>query len=180
MIRSKSSKGQATLEFVLLAPLLFLFFLSIGQLAFTGYVSFAVQRAAFAISRAAAASDDPSTYNPYTQLGYCLSPLGQLNRITLATILATKCDIRTDGEKVHVQVIYPMPIWIPGVAKVFGQKLNLNPVDSIPMASSLESVFRILGKPIPDFSLNGLNLPYVHLISFSADTIDENSIGSKI
>ena len=171
-----SNKGQAAVEFSLLAPLLFLIFFCVIQLAYCAYASFALQRATLAIARDAASSDSPSSYNPYFQLVYCLAPLGKLNRQALATVLATKCDINTDGNVVHVQLIYPMPIWIPGVGKIFGQKLSLNSVQTSPMTSSLQMAFQILGKPLPNLSFTGLNLPYVHLSSFSTSTVDENSI----
>jgi hypothetical protein len=169
-----NQKGQSAVEFVLIAPLLFFMFFGIIQIAYTAYVSFAVQRAAYSISREAAASDDPVTYNPYYQLAYCLAPLGQLNHVTLATILATKCEITADDDQVHVQIIYPMPIWVPLVGKIFGEKLNLNPIGMVPLGPTLQQVFQIIGKPIPDIAFNNLNLPFVHLMVFSADAVNEN------
>lgn len=172
-------RGQSAVEFLLTVPLLFFIFLGIIQLAFSGYVCFSVQRAANAIAREAASSDDPTQYDPTLQLGYCLAPLGQLNHQTLATVLATKWNIQTDGQKVHVDLSYPMPIWVPGVGSLMGQKLSLSPADAASMSSALQIVFQALGKPLPDFTWIGSNLPYVHLVSFSCDTVDENSVGSE-
>ena len=178
MFFSKESKGQSSVEFLLVAPFLFLIFFGIIQLAFSAYVVFAVQRTTNSIARAAAASEDPSQYDPTIQLGYGLAPLGLLSHQTLATVLATKCAIQTNGDTVHVQVSYPMPIWVPMAGRLLGQKLSLVPADATAMCSALQVIFQALRKPVPDFTSVSSNPPYVQLISFSCDAVDENSIGS--
>ncbi len=170
-------KGQSAVEFVLLSPLLFFIFFGIIQFAYSAYVAFAVQRAAYAIAREAAACPNPKTFNPYFQLVYCLAPLGQLNNATLATALATKCDISVEDDSVQVRLFYPMPIWVPMVGKLFGEKLQLNPSNLGPVDSDLKSAFQLIGKPLPELSLQSLTLPYVHFIAFSATTPEEAPLG---
>ncbi len=176
MKKKLQTKGQSLVEFVLIVPLFFMILFGIIQIAYMAYVSFAVQRATFAIAREAASSTNPAAYNPYFDLAYSLTPLGQLNQSTWATVLATNCEIKTDGKTVHVQVRYPMPIWVPVIGKIFGQKLDLNNSGITSSISDLTEVFQLLGKPVPDFSINNLSLPYVRLVTFSANALDENSI----
>lgn len=175
-----NQKGQSAVEFALLSPLLFVIFFGIIQLAYSVYVAFAVQRAAYAIAREAAASTDPISFNPYFQLVYCLAPLGQLNSSTLATALATKCDISVEDETVKVRLLYPMPIWVPMIDKLFGEKLQLNPSNLGAADSSLKSAFQIIGKTPPELSLQGLTLPYVRFMAFSATTPEETSLGYQV
>lgn len=178
MTSSKFQRGQSLAEFALIAPLLFLFFFALIQIAYTTLAAFTVQRAAFAIAHEAAASDDPKSYNPYFQLAYCLAPLGQINSTTMATVLATHCDISVDdADYVHVQVSYPMPIWVPLAGKIFGQPFQVSSALRSPMESTLEYVFEALGKPKPDFSFKQFSFPNVQILSFSAEALDENSIG---
>lgn len=172
-------RGQAAAEFLLVAPLLFLIFFGIVQLAYFAYGSLAVQRAAYAAARGAACSADPSAYDPRLQLAYCLAPLAQLNRRALLSVLATRCEVQADGFRVRARLDYPMPIWIPGLGRIFGQKLSLIPADAAPLWSSLRSLFQWTGKPLPDFPGDPADLPYVRVISFSADAVDENSIGRE-
>ncbi len=146
-------------------------------MAYFAYGSLAVQRAAYAAARGAARSADPSAYDPRLQLGYCLAPLARLNRRALFSVLATRCEIQTDGDKVRAHLDYPMPIWIPGLGGIFGQRLSLIPADAAPIWSSLQALFKWTGKPLPDFAGNLSDLPYVRVISFSADAVDENSMG---
>jgi hypothetical protein len=163
----------------LTAPVLFLFFFGIIQLAYTAYVSFAVQRAAYSIAREASSSGSPENYDPYFQLFYCLYPIGQLHHATLGTLLATTCSITSDDDGVHVRIVYPMPIWVPMVGKIFGEKLQLSASDLGPLTNDLQQVSQILGKPLPDLSFTGAALPYVHLMTFTADGFDENTAVSQ-
>jgi Flp pilus assembly protein TadG len=171
-------RGQSLAEFALIAPLLFIFFFALIQITYTAYAAFAVQRAAFAIAHEAAASDDPKSYDPYFQLAYCLAPLGQINSTTMATVLATHCEINVDDpDYVHVQISYPMPIWIPLVGKIFGQPFQVTSALRSPMENTLERVFEALGKPKPDLSFKQLSFPNVLIYSFSAEALNEGSIG---
>jgi hypothetical protein len=180
MASRPSQKGQSLSEFVLIAPLLFIFFFALIQVAYTAFAAFALQRAAFAIVRDAAASDDPKTYNPYFQLAYCLAPLGQINSTTLATVLATHCDITVDDEDyVHARLSYPMPIWVPLVGKIFGHSFQVSSALRSPMEETLEYVFEALGKPKPDLSFKQLTFPNVQTLSFNAAALNEGSIGNQ-
>jgi hypothetical protein len=174
----KIQGGQSLAEFALIAPVLFIFFFALIQITYTAYAALAVQRAAFAIAHEAAASDDPKTYDPYFQLAYCLAPLGQINSTTLATVLATHCDITIDDANyVHAQISYPMPIWIPLAGNIFGQPFQVSAALRSPMESTLEYVFEALGKPKPDLSFKQLSFPNVQIITFSAEALNESSIG---
>jgi len=180
MVPVKSQAGQSLAEFALLAPLVFIFFFGLIQIAYTAYAAFAVQRAAFAIAREAAASPDPKSYNPYFLLAYCLAPLGQINTTTLATVLSTHCDINLDEETedyVHVRVSYPMPIWVPLAGKIFGQPFQVSSALRSPMEDTLEKVFEALGKPKPNLSFKQLTFPNVQTLIFSAEALKESSIG---
>jgi len=173
------SKGQAAVEFVTLAPLVFLIFFGIIQLAYTAFISFAVQEATFSIARSAAASNSPESYDPTLQIIYSLTPISKLNHSTLATLLATQCHIQTDGQTVHVVVKYPMPIWIPIIQKIFGKKLSIPASVWIPNEILLNQVFEIAGTTPPNLSLQIPTLPYVHWLTFSANALDENSINQN-
>ncbi len=180
MSPGSKSQGQSLAEFALIAPLLFLFFFALIQLTYGVFASFAVQRAANAIAREAAASEDPKTYNPYFQLAYCLAPLGQINSTTLATVLATHCDITQDeetGDYIQVRVSYPMPLWVPLAGKLLGQPLQVASALRSPMETSLESAFEALGKPKPDFSFKQFSFPYVLNLFFTAQALSETTVG---
>jgi hypothetical protein len=178
MVKKFQPQGQSVTEFTLVAPVLFLIIFCVIQLAYLAYVQLAVQRASLAIAREASCSNNPASYDPSFQLGYCLSTLGSLNKAALATVLATKCSISTDGTRVHVLISYPMPIWVPLAGNIFGQKLSLDSPGVMPMESSLQNAFKILGKPVPNFSFGNFNVPYIRYITYSADAVDENSIHS--
>jgi hypothetical protein len=176
----QKTKGQAMVEFVSLAPLVFLIFFGIIQLSYMAFIAFAVQQTAFSIAKNAAASNNPESYDPTFQLVYSLTPIGKLNQNTLITILATQCRIQTDGKKVHVVVQYPMPIWIPVIQNIFGEKLSISPNTILPDQSLLNQVFAVVGVSPPDLSPQNLNLPYVRWMSFSADAMDENYLNPKL
>jgi hypothetical protein len=174
------SQGQSLAEFTLIAPLLFLFFFALIQLTYGAFASFAVQRAANAIAREAAASEDPKAYNPYFQLAYCLAPLGQINSTTLATVLATHCDISIDeetGDYVQVRVYYPMPLWVPMAGRLLGQPFQVASALRSPMENALEIAFEALGKPKPDLSFKQFSFPHVLNLSFTAQALNENTVG---
>jgi hypothetical protein len=173
-----SPRGQSLAEFALVAPLLFIFFFALIQVTYGAFAAFSIQRAAFAIAREAAASDDPRTYNPYFQLAYCLAPLGQLSSTTMATVLATCCEITIDDAGyVHAKVSYPMPIWVPLIGKIFGRPFQVSSALRSPMEETLEKVFETLGKPKPDLSFKQFAFPNVQTLSFSAEALNEGSIG---
>ncbi len=162
----------------MIAPFLFMFFFGLIQITYTAFAAFAVQRAAFAVAREAASSNEPTKYNPYFQLAYCLAPIGQLSPTTMATVLATRCDINIDDEGyVHAQVSYPMPIWVPLIGKIFGRPFQISSALRSPMEDTLERVFESLGKPKPDLSFKQLHFPNVQTLTFTAEALNENSVG---
>lgn len=169
-------KGQSTVEFVLIAPLLFFIFFGIIQIAYLGYASLAVQRATLSIAKSAARSQLPELYDPHFQLFYSLIPLETLNKSILATVLSTECSIQSNGTKVHVEVRYPMPIWVPLVGRFIGEPLSTSSFTNTTGLDLVQKIFQIIGKSPPDLSLLRFKPPYVRWITFSADTFDENGI----
>jgi hypothetical protein len=176
MAKPKGQRGQSTVEFVLLAPLLFFIFFAILQLFYIGYVSLAVQRAALSIAQETALTTERSDNIVHAKLIYSLLPISKLNRTTLACAMASQCQIKTQSEKVRVQVRYPMPIWIPLVGRVFGESIipsaNYN---NTPYGQAIRRIFQLLGKNPPDLSFTGLKFPHARWISFEAETFNEGA-----
>ncbi|HVZ80578.1 MAG TPA: TadE/TadG family type IV pilus assembly protein [bacterium] len=169
-----SQRGQSAVEFALIAPFLFFVFFAIIQLAYMAYASFAVQRAALSIARDAARSDDPELYDPHFQLLYSLGPLAALNRTTLATALASKCSIATNGAKVVVTLKYPMPIWVPLAGEVFGVPLSTSFLQENSTGALMTDILKGLGLDPSILSIPALHLPNVFWMTFTAEAIDEN------
>jgi hypothetical protein len=168
--------GQSATEFLLIAPLLFFIFFAIIQLAYIAYASLAVQRATLSIAKDAARSNGILPYDPEFQLLYSLAPLGSLNNQTLATVMATQCIIDRNQESVHVEVKYPMPIWVPMLGNLIGQPLPPSHSTNLPAFEMLKTIFKLLGKTSPNLLLSNSTPPFVHWVTFSADAIDENFI----
>jgi hypothetical protein len=175
VLKNKTS-GQSTVEFVLIAPILFFIFFGIIQFFYTAYVSFAVQRAAFSIAQQAAASLDTVSFSPQFQIIEALLPLEQLNPSTLAYALATQCTINTEGTTVDVKVSYPMPIWVPLIRNVIGQNFDNQAGSSSLIPPALINLLQTVGLSIPNFT-SSQNSTKVFWISFEAHALDENSIG---
>lgn len=173
MIKKIRPKGQSAVEFVLVVPLIFFIFFGIIQIAYMAYASLAVQRATLSIAKSSARSQ---IYDPHFQLFYSLVPLEALNKSTLATVLSTQCTIQSDGSKIHVEVKYPMPIWVPLVGRWMGEPLPSSQFTGILGLDMVEKIFLFCGKTPPDLSFLGFTPPYVHWVTFTADTTDENSI----
>ncbi len=169
------AKGQSAVEFLLVAPLLFLIFFTVAQLSYTAYASFAVQRAALAVARMASLGGIGNSTVFKTQLAISLLPISNLNQKALLTILASDCKVNesTNKQKINVQVRYPMPIWIPLVGKVFGETLisSVN-YNNSPAGQAIKDIFSMLRMPVPDLSFNGVRLP-VYWIHFEATTFNE-------
>ena len=177
----KTSKplGQSTVEFVLIAPLLFLLFFCVIQMAYTSYVALAVQRAALAVARTASLQGETDSLAFKTELAWSLMPIAGLSEKTLSTIFASKvsASLSPDGKLVTVRVEYPMPIWVPGIRQVFGQPLVPPPLPTgSPEAVAIRGIFSLLGIPAPDLSFTGLNLP-VRWITFEESTFNEGFHG---
>lgn len=172
---STKATGQSTVEFVLIAPLLFLIFFAIIQLSYMAYASFAVQRAALAVARMASLSGIDNSTTFQTQLAISLVPLSNLNQKTLLTVLESDCKVNEspDKKKIVVQVRYPMPIWVPVVGNVFGETLVPSAdYNNSPAGQAIKTIFSMLKRPIPDLSFKGVRLP-VYWINFEAATFDE-------
>jgi hypothetical protein len=172
------SLGQSTVEFLLIAPLLFFIFFGIIQFFYTAFVSFAVQRATYSIAQQAAASSNPSSFLPQFQIIEALLPIEQLNPSTLSYTFATQYTIDTDGTNVHVKVSYPMPLWVPLINNLIGQNLNNRSAASNFIPPSLASVLQAAGLALPNPNINQ-NLTKVLWITFEAEALDENSIGAQ-
>ena len=170
--------GQSTVEFLLIAPVLFFIFFGIIQFFYTAFVSFAIQRATYSIAQQAAASSSPSSFSPQFQIIEALLPIEQLNPSALAYSFATQCTIDTDGTNVHVKVSYPMPLWVPLINNLIGQNLNNLSATSNFIPPSLTNVLQAVGLSLPNFNINQ-NLTKVFWITFEAQALDENSIGAQ-
>jgi Flp pilus assembly protein TadG len=174
-IRLKNAKGQSAIEFVLVAPLLFFIFLGIIQVAYMSYVSFAVQRAALAIARAATVGSKDDSTSFKLQLAISLLPIVHLNQKTLLTILASKYTITPspDNQRITAQVQYPMPIWVPLVGGVFGEPLVSSfDYNNTPEGQAIKTAFQLFGKQPPDLSFSGVHMPVVWM-NYEASTFNE-------
>jgi len=171
------SKGQSAVEFVLIAPVLFILFFGIIQLFYMAYVSLAVQRATHAIAQQAAASDDPNSFLPQFQMIEALLPLEQLNSTTLSCALSSKYDIHSDGSTIFVKVSYPMPLWVPIIKNLLGQNLDSSSATLGLVPPTLTTVLQAVGLGIP--VLNTLTPTKVIWVNFEAKALDENSIGAE-
>jgi hypothetical protein len=130
-MRRIDGRGQALVEYVLIAPLLFLIFFAIIQLAYMGLTALAVQRAAMAIAREAAISTDPTAqplenWRIVTQQYLAFYPLLSLKKTdVLLAIAGTDIQTVVEGRMVKTTVRYPMPIWVPLVGPLFGKTFDL-------------------------------------------------------
>ena len=174
---NKNILGQSAVEFILIVPVLFLIFFGIIQLFYLAFASFAVQRAAYSIAQQAAASVSPSSFDPRLQIVEALLPLEQINSSTLINTLSTQCTINSDGKNVHVNITYPMPLWVPLVRNIVGQNLNnqLTPATVIPQ--SLTNALQTAGLSIPNLNPNQTPTKVIWF-NFEAQASDENSIGA--
>lgn len=172
----KTQKGQSSVELVLIAPVLFLIFFGIIQLFYCAYISFAVQKATFAIAQQAASTETPTFFQPQFQIVSALFPLEKLNNATLLYALSSKCNIQEQNNRIIATVSYPMPIWVPLIGKVLGQPLSTssNPLSSI--SQDLSGLLSTLGLSLPSF-LNLTNTNNVIWMTFQADCLDENTVG---
>ncbi|HTA76424.1 MAG TPA: TadE/TadG family type IV pilus assembly protein [bacterium] len=172
----RKSKGQSAVEFVLIAPVLFILFFGIIQLFYIAYVLLAVQRATHAIAQQAAASDNPDSFLPQFQIIEALLPLEQLSSATLSCALSSKCDIHSDGTTVFVTVSYPMPLWVPIIKNLMGQNLDTSSALGL-VPPTLTSVLQAVGLGIS--TPNTLAPTKVIWVNFEAKALDENSIGAE-
>ncbi len=173
--RKKVPKGQSAVEFVLIAPLLFLIFFGIIQLSYMAYVSLAVQRAALAVARNASLSGRDNSLAFKTQLVISLFPITNLSSKTLSTILASdyKITFSSDYQEITAQVRYPMPIWVPLVQNFLGEDLaSPGDTDQTSEGEAIIAVYRFLGKTPPDLSFQGLHQPVVWL-NYQVTTFNE-------
>jgi hypothetical protein len=170
-------QGQSAVEFMLIAPVLFLLFFGIIQLFYSAFVSFAVQKATHAIAQQAAASATPTLFEPHFQIITALSPLEKLNNSTLLYALASKCDIQEKNNRVFATVTYPMPIWVPLIGKVIGQPFDSSKNSILSIATNLTNLLSTLGLALPGFPIpsNSINVIW---ITFQAYCLDENIVGA--
>ena len=173
----KNTKGQSAVEFVLIAPILFLLFFGIIQLFYSAFIFFAVQKATHAIAQQAAASAAPTLFEPHFQIITALSPLEKLNSSTLLYALASKCAIQEQNNRVFATVSYPMPIWVPLLGKVIGQPFDSSKSSILSIATNITNLLPTLGLALPGFSTpsNSINIIW---ITFQADCLDENTVGA--
>jgi hypothetical protein len=143
------------------------------------YVSLAVQRAALAIAQDASLTGDRALRNFRSKLNYSLAPLVSLSPKTLASITACQCTCQEsfDKKNINVQIRYPMPIWVPLMGRIFGESLGPT-FDSHLYRSGpdLQIASKFFGIPIPDFSSQGLRLPFYCWITFNTSTYNEGYV----
>ena len=171
-------RGQSAVEFVLIAPWLFLFFFCVIQTAYMAFVALAVQRSALAIARAVSLGSPENSKSLKAELAVSLLPISNLSRKTLLTVLETRISSRRSPDhRITVQVEYPMPVWVPFIRNIFGQPLiPSKDYQGTPEALAIDSVFRLMNISPPDFSFTGLSFP-VRWITFQESVHDEGSRG---
>jgi hypothetical protein len=171
----KDEGGQSAVEFILIAPFLFLILFAVIQLAYMSYVSLAVQRAALAVARTATLSGTDNSKTFKTQLAISLFPLSNLNSKTLLTILASKISVTVSRDKKNViaQVRYPMPIWVPMVSRIFGEPLVPSfDYNNSPEGQAIQKIFQLFNQPAPNLSFQGVSLP-VCWVKYEETTFNE-------
>lgn len=172
----KKQDGQSAVEFVLLAPFLFLFFFLTLQIFYTAFTALAVQRAALAIARESSITGIGADDVLREKLILALAPLSSLHPATFAGILGANYErsLSPNGQDVVVKVHFPMPIWVPMVGKVLGERLPVSLLlDSYSERKSLQDIFHLLGHSIPDLSFSKDRLPYFRWVIFEAVTHNE-------
>lgn len=182
-IRSRTDgKGQSAVEFVLVAPLLFLVLFSILQLAYLGLSALAVQRAANAVAREASivGSASPGSFagsRPILQCAIALTPLSFLDRKAALTALAgTRVEITRHPGTVTAQVRYPMPLSVPVVQRLFGEPfVPGSDGPGLPSLKDLQKWLPLPGLPAPPVPSRSLELPYVRWLTASATVHDESA-----
>jgi hypothetical protein len=172
----QKQRGQSAVEFVLIAPLLFLVFFGIIQLAYMGFVSFAVQRASIAIAHEASLTGNRNSTDFYSKLIFALAPLGSLNRASFVCIAASRCQITESSDKkmVTARLHFPMPIWVPLVGRIFGEEI-IPSFQIIPnnVAKNIECAASLFGISTPSLSFDGVHLPYFRWMIFEASVYNE-------
>jgi len=180
----KGGRGQAAVEFVLLAPLLFLLFFALIQATYFAFACFAVQRAALAAARHASRSDGTGGWwdQPRAQVDLSLAPLLSLNwKAQTASILATKVGQVASPIGVTVKVRYPMPIWVPLAGRWFGKPLvPVLDLKNNEAARILRLACQFLGRSAPDLSFDGIRLPYYRMLEFEATAVDESNLKAAL
>jgi hypothetical protein len=175
----QKQKGQSAVEFVLIAPLLFFVFFGIIQLAYMGFVSFAVQRAAMSVAREASLTGNRNTTDFYSKLIFALAPLGSLNRATFASIAACRCQIIESSDKkiLTARLLYPMPIWVPLVGRVLGEPI-IPALQGLPdgITGNLRRIAALFGVSLPSLSFDGIRLPYFRWMVFETSVYNEGYI----
>ena len=167
------------MEFALIAPVLFLVFFAVLQTAYTAFTALAVQRAALAVAQNASQSPNglPSKSLVEARLIYALYPLSRLNRTTLACAFASQTQIKNEGQRVTVQIRYPMPIWVPGVGRLFGEPLIPSfDYTQTALGRQVQGLLAVFGVRLPDLSFEGLRFPYARWMTFQASTFNEGAL----
>jgi hypothetical protein len=174
---TQNATGQSAVEFVFIAPVLFLIFFGVLQLFYSAFVSFAIQRAAFSIAQEAATSMSFSNFDPRFQIVYALFPLEKINSATLNYALATQCNIKQVKKTIQVNVLYPMPIWVPVMGNLIGQNFaNAGSATLIP--ASITNLLQTIGINLPNLN-SGTNNTKVLWINYSAECLDENVVSNQ-
>jgi hypothetical protein len=196
-MRRPVEAGQALGEFMLIAPLLFLIFFAILQLAYMGLSTLAVQRAAMAIAREAALSADPTVsslgnWRIVTQQLLAFHPLLSLRRReTLLAVAGTRIDIDVEGRMVRATVRYPMPVWVPLVGPLFGGPIEMSvgaerlrvvreTREGYERLRGIARAFLPDAAPLPEFpdpSWTYARLSCARMLTCAAAVPDENVVG---
>ncbi len=180
MIRRQGPAGQSAVEFLLIAPLLFLIFFLILQVTTLGLSCLAVQRAAMAVAREASLSGD-AVEEPHAgiraiaQKLIALGPLTRLNgNATWLCAAFSSCEVVHDRTMVTATVRYPMPLVMPLAGKVLGESLDPGRMPPLPGDSdTLAFLLRCAGMTLPEWSaLPRRRLP-VRWLRFTARCFNE-------
>jgi hypothetical protein len=174
-MQNKTNRGQSAVEFLLIAPVLFMFFFGILQLFYFAFASFAVQKATNAIARQAASSDDFNAFDPHFQIISALLPLEKINSTTVISAFSTKCNIQEQENMIKATVSYPMPIWVPFANKLFGSAMNTSPTATTTPSNDILDLLNAIGLTLPIPNL-GQNTQNVIWLNFEATCVDEYSL----
>lgn len=176
----QSTAGQSAVEFVLIAPLLFLIFFLILQVTTLGLSCLAVQRAAMAVAREASLSGD-AVMDPHAgirataQKLIALGPLTRLNgKAAWLCAAFSTCEVTHDRTTVTATVRYPMPLVMPLAGKVLG--VSLDPGPAPPLSGNPDTLGFLLhcaGMTLPDWNALPRRRIPVRWIVFTARCFNE-------
>jgi hypothetical protein len=182
MVRNQKPKGQSAVEFLLAAPLLFLFFFMIIQSAYLGLTALALQRAAMAGAREIGLTGIQNDQNIRLKIAVSLAPLAYLSQAAFIGILNCRYESNAafHPREIRFSLHYPMPIWVPIAGKLLGGPLPAAPPGfGNGMTPSLREVFKTAGITRLNLRDTHRGLPCVRWLTFEATFHNEGFPGES-